>query len=130
VCKEVAPKRRKTALHAIASLANIAQIPTRIPTSKPLAVYAAAEAAVCAEAPAKTKVSPPDRLPEQLHIPIIQHAVRAIFWRVTRKASVRENLPPRDRHYTGRDFQGGESRPVAFLKKPLAVSRCPPSTDN
>ena len=99
MCKEVAPKRRKTALRAIASLANIAQIPTRIPTSKPLAVYAAAEAAVCAvAAPTMAKLSPPDRLPEQLHIPIIQHAVRAIFWRVTRKASVRENLPPRDRH--------------------------------
>jgi hypothetical protein len=65
---------------------------------------------------AMAKVSPPDRLPEQLHIRIIQHAVRVIFWRVIRKASVRENLPPRDRHYTDRDFQGGESRPVDFFE--------------
>ena len=69
-----------------------------------------------AAAPAKAmaKVSPRARPSDKLHIHIIQYAVRAIFQRLIRKASVREILPTRDRHYAGRDFQGGESRPVAF----------------
>jgi len=84
VCKEVAPKRRKTAPPAIAVIAKTAKIPTNRPPAANAAVeavHSAVIAAVSAAAPAMAtaKASPRARPSDKLHIHIIQYAARAIF---------------------------------------------------
>jgi hypothetical protein len=69
--KEVVPKHLKTAPPAVVIIA-------RIPTSRPPAKAVEAVVAVCVAAVTAAKAWLPDRLPELLHIHIIQHADRAI----------------------------------------------------
>ena len=109
------PRRRKTANLALMDQ-RITKIRAKVLVKNRFAVNAGGWVVFCVAGCVKRKSLQPDHPPERSHIHTIQLAARAIFWRVTRKASVRDNQPLRDRHRAGRDFQGGESRPVDFYE--------------